>query len=166
MSAPFLPFSQFAEACAVLPLVSIDLVLTTPDGYLLLGKRNNAPARGFWFTPGGRIRKNETLDAARVRIAHDEMGLPPSILQRATLMGAWDHLYSDSAFGLDVPVHYVNLPHWLQISDVESSGLQLPEGPEEQHCLWQWLSLEKAEVDTSVHPYVRVYAQWVAARRN
>src|SRR5450830_138978 len=41
---------------------------------LLLGRRINAPARGWWFTPGGRIRKNEALVQAR-------------------LMGAWDPFY-------------------------------------------------------------------------
>ncbi|MDC0088706.1 hypothetical protein OAI12_01675 [Porticoccaceae bacterium] len=41
------------------PLVSIDLCLVC-DGQLLLGKRNNDPLKGEWFTPGGRIRKNKT----------------------------------------------------------------------------------------------------------
>ncbi|WP_286745065.1 NUDIX domain-containing protein, partial [Aquabacterium sp. UBA2148] len=59
-----LPAAQFAQACEALPLVSIDLVLTDESNRLLLGLRRNAPARGWWFTPGGRIRKNEPLAAA------------------------------------------------------------------------------------------------------
>ena len=41
------------------PLVSIDLCLVC-DGQLLLGKRTNELLKGEWFTPGGRIHKDET----------------------------------------------------------------------------------------------------------
>ena len=36
------------------PLVSIDFCLVC-EGQILLGKRNNEPLKGEWFTPGGRI---------------------------------------------------------------------------------------------------------------
>lgn len=165
MIAPLLPAAQFVEACAALPLVSIDLVLTNADGQLLLGKRNNAPARDFWFTPGGRIRRGEALNNAKLRIAHDELGLPASVLGRAILMGAWDHFYPDSAFDANASTHYVNLPHWLEVSQEEVTNLQLPQGPHEQHVSWRWFKLDEAAIESSVHPYVQIYAQWVAARR-
>ena len=50
---------EFARAVAALPLVSVDLLVVNPGGQLLLGQRRNAPARAWWFTPGGRVRKNE-----------------------------------------------------------------------------------------------------------
>ena len=80
-------------------------------------------------------------------------------------MGAWDHFYPDSAFDRNASTHYVNLPHWLQISHDEVSKLQLPQGPDEQHASWRWLGLNEAAIDPSVHPYVQIYAQWVATRR-
>jgi colanic acid biosynthesis protein WcaH len=46
-------------------LVSVDWVVTNPDGELLLGRCINASARGWWFTPGRRFRKNEALAHAR-----------------------------------------------------------------------------------------------------
>jgi len=167
MSVPPLRLSiaQFSAACAALPLVSIDLVLTNTDGQLLLGLRNNAPARGWWFTPGGRIRKNEPLAHAKLRIARDELGLPASALERATPMGAWDHFYPDSAFDPKVSTHYVNLPLWLQLTPDEEKHLQLPQGTSEQHARWQWFALDQAETDRAVHDYVRVYAKWVTQRR-
>ncbi len=76
-NAALLPAPAFAAAVAALPLVSLDWVLTNPDGQLLLGQRLNAPARGWWFTPGGRIRKNEALAHALQRVACDELGLAP-----------------------------------------------------------------------------------------
>lgn len=165
MSLPPLPIAEFAAACAALPLVSIDLVVTNSDGQLLLGLRNNAPARGWWFTPGGRIRKNEPLADARLRVAQDELGLPASALARAVPMGAWDHFYPDSAFDPEVSTHYVNLPLWLALTPAEARALQLPQGAGEQHARWQWLALDQAATDAAVHSYVRVYADWVTQQR-
>ncbi len=156
-----LPAAQFAQACQALPLVSIDLVLTDEAGRLLLGLRRNAPARDWWFTPGGRIRKNEALAEARRRIAAEELGLPDTALRRATLMGAWDHFYPDSAFDAAISTHYVNLALWLQLTTDEVATLTLPAGDGEQHASWQWLPLAQAELDEGVHPHVRVYAGWV-----
>jgi colanic acid biosynthesis protein WcaH len=166
MRGPLLAPEQFSEACSMLPLVSIDLVISSQQGEVLLGRRNNAPARNFWFTPGGRIRKNEALETAKNRIAHDELGLPTSVWQRAILMGAWDHFYQDSAFSAGVSTHYVNLPHWLKISDDEKGLLQLPQGPNDQHSLWRWFTPADIDNDETVHPYARSYAQWVFTKMN
>jgi len=61
--------SEFANAVNALPLVSVDLVVVNPTGQILLGLRRNAPARHWWFTPGGRVRKNEPLSACLRRVA-------------------------------------------------------------------------------------------------
>jgi colanic acid biosynthesis protein WcaH len=166
MNGPFLAPDRFSEACSMLPLVSIDFVITSKEGQLLLGRRNNAPARNFWFTPGGRIRKNEALESAKNRIARDELGLPTSVWQRATLMGAWDHFYQDSAFSAAVSTHYVNLPHWLNIDDDEKGLLQLPQGPDHQHSMWHWFDPADIEINETVHPYVKSYARWVFTKMN
>ena len=51
----------------------------------------------WWFTPGGRISKNEALVQALQRVAREELGLAPDfcgqLLGKARLMGAWDHFY-------------------------------------------------------------------------
>ena len=92
-----LSLAQFQQAVAALPLVSVDWVLTNPAGELLVGQRLNAPARGAWFTPGGRIRKGEPLAAALRRVAAEELGLADeragALAQRGEPMGAWDHFY-------------------------------------------------------------------------
>jgi colanic acid biosynthesis protein WcaH len=161
-----LPASEFAAAVKALPLVSLDWVVTNPDRQLLLGQRSNAPACGWWFTPGGRIRKNEPLAQALLRVACNELGLTPDlygqVLGKARLMGAWDHFYTDSAFSASVSTHYVNLPHWLPLSWAEVALLKLPMG--EQHSAWQWMALTDASQSSLVHPYVRPYAVWVSER--
>ncbi|MEO5659076.1 MAG: NUDIX domain-containing protein [Polaromonas sp.] len=162
---PSLPAHEFAAAVAALPLVSVDWVVTNPDGHLLLGHRINAPARGWWFTPGGRIRKNEALAQALQRVGQDELGLEADfcahVVRQACLMGAWDHFYPDSAFNSSASTHYVNLPYWLPLSWTDIEQLALPVG--EQHSGWQWLPLEDAAINPLVHPHVRPYADWVLA---
>lgn len=160
----FLPQGQFELAVGALPLVSVDWVLTNPAGELLVGQRLNAPARGTWFTPGGRVRKGEALAAALQRVAREELGAPlalvPALLQRGQLMGAWDHFYPDAAFSPTVPTQYVNLPYWAALSAAEVAALRLPVG--EQHGHWQWLA--PAQAAALVHENVKPYVAWLQAR--
>ena len=95
------------------PLVSIDLCLLCNDE-ILLGKRINEPLKGRWFTPGGRIHKNESWQTALQRIALAELGLPPSDCADFELMGVWDHFYTNSGCDESISTHYVNLPHFAR----------------------------------------------------
>ena len=45
------------------PLISIDILLKHNDK-ILLGRRINRPAKNYFFSPGGRIYKNETIEIA------------------------------------------------------------------------------------------------------
>ena len=154
---------DFISAVDALPLVSVDLCIVCDD-QLLLGERNNKPAKGFLFTPGGRIRKNETWDAALSRIIKDELGLKKGYLTKKTLMGIWDHFYNDSAFSDDVSTHYVNLPFLFDISAEQKDQFSLLTGDDLQHKRWIWLELNLASVTQDVHPYVRNYANWILSK--
>jgi GDP-mannose mannosyl hydrolase len=101
----------FAVVVRNAPLVSIDLILRDPEGRIFVGRRNNEPAKGMFFVPGGVIRKNETLDAAFRRVLAIETGLSGE-RSDARLVGAYEHFYStsrcgDPAYG----THYVVLAH-------------------------------------------------------
>jgi colanic acid biosynthesis protein WcaH len=167
ISDSWLSPDAFTGACGALPLVSIDLMITRPckDGEeLLLGLRNNRPAQHWWFTPGGRIRKNEPLLEAMARIAVSELNLNTTLLQRVALLGAWDHFYADSAFSATVSTHYVNLAYWLRLDKVEAESIQAPAGPEQQHAKWQWMAINVAAHAPLVHRHVRVVAKMLAQR--
>ncbi len=153
----FLPLPEFERAVGALPLVSVDWVLLNSAGQMLLGHRRNAPARHWWFTPGGRVRKNEPLASCLQRVAVSELGLQASDVQGAILMGVWDHFYENSAFSAKVSTHYVNLPHVLRLP----YALDINALPSDQHSAWRWQDVQAAAVAEDVHPYVRVYAQWV-----
>lgn|SRR5574343_758 len=156
-SSGWLPNKEFAKVVNALPLVSVDLVLVNTAGQMLLGLRRNAPARHWWFTPGGRVRKNEPYATSLRRVAMSELKLQERDVQGAQLMGVWDHFYEDSAYSPEVSTHYVNLPHVLQLKQ----PLELDVLPEDQHSGWRWQDAKDAAVADDVHPYVRVYAQWL-----
>ena len=62
----FLPHDQLRDVVRLAPLVAIDLVIRNARGDILLGLRNNEPAKGCYFVPGGMILKNERLDRKSV----------------------------------------------------------------------------------------------------
>ena len=84
---------------------------------ILVGLRRNEPAAGFWFVPGGVIRKNETLDAAFARITHAELGRSTA-RRDATLLGVYEHHYRENFLRTPgIGTHYVVLAHELSIDD-------------------------------------------------
>jgi len=136
------------------PLVSIDLCLVC-DGQLLLGKRTNEPLKGEWFTPGGRIHKNETWQHALLRIAEGELGLCGIVVEDFSLMGVWDHFYNNSAPDQNTSTHYVNLPHYAEFQTKPDITL------DDQHAEFEWFDLAVVSEDEKFHPYMRNYASWL-----
>ena len=58
----------------VLPIASVEAIISKDDSLLFL-RRENSPAKGQWWFPGGRIRKGETLEEALYREVKEETGL-------------------------------------------------------------------------------------------
>ena len=141
------------------PLVSIDLCLLFNEE-ILLGKRINEPLKGRWFTPGGRIHKNESWQRALQRIALDELGLPPSDCADFKLMGVWDHFYTNSVCDGSLSTHYVNLPHLARfLSKPAISG-------DDQHAEFKWFDLSEVSKDEKFHLYMSNYASWLLKKMN
>lgn len=157
----FLAQPDFSAAVNALPLISIDICLINSNKQLLLGKRNNPPAQGWWFTPGGRIRKNEPWTQALTRIAEDELGIRNVSEKSCSLIGIWDHFYENSAFSSSVSTHYVNLPHVLLLTPDMEKTLVLPQGQDTQHSLIKWWDLTDAAESDEIHEYVKPYIHWI-----
>lgn len=134
------------------PLVSIDLVVTNPNGEVLVGLRENEPARGFWFVPGGRIYKDEHLADAFARLTRDELGqaLP---FEQAKRLGVYEHLYDTNFAGEPgVTTHYVVLAHQVP---VPAGFSPVADG---QHREFRFLPPDRLRDDPQVHPNTQVYA--------
>ena len=136
------------------PLVSLDLCLLC-DGQVLLGKRTNEPLKGEWFTPGGRIHKNETWQDALLRIVKAELGLCDTAVESFSLMGVWDHFYNNSAVDQNTSTHYVNLPHYAEFKSRPQITL------DDQHGEFKWFDLSVVSNDEKFHLNIRNYATWL-----
>lgn len=153
----FLDAGRFRSVIDATALVAIDLVVRRADGALLLGERLNRPARGYWFVPGGRIRKGETLDAAFLRLTRAELGQAFERHQ-ARLLDVYEHFYEDCAFGgpeQDEPsTHYVVLGYLL---DLPADATLDP--PKAQHGRYRWLTAEQMRADPAVHAHSCAYLE-------
>lgn len=154
----FLDADTFRTVVASTPLVSIDLVVRNHAGHILLGQRLNRPAKGFWFVPGGRIFKNESLDEAFRRTTQTELGreFPRS---QARLLDIYEHFYTDSVFGDETTspdTHYVVIGYQLDIG----SGMVLSP-PEGQHDAYRWWDPQDMASSDEVHSNTRAYLDLV-----
>lgn len=146
MSKP-VPKEQFKIVVEYTPLVSVDLV-TMHEGKVLLGKRVNNPAKNFYFTIGGIIRKNESLKFAQKRIAKDELGI--ELTKEPKFIGIFEHFYDDSIFQ-GISTHYVNHGYLLELDSA------LVNIPREQHSKYKWFTIEELLQSDEVHNYVKLY---------
>ena len=139
------------EIIEATPLVSIDLIIRNPSEKVLLGKRINRPAKGYWFVPGGRMIKNETIVHALKRISKIEMGQDLST-EAHSLLGAYDHIYEDNFLNVDgINTHYVVLAFSILLQQ------EIDVNPDEQHSDLQWWEIDKLLKDPTVHHNTKAY---------
>jgi len=150
--ADFLQADDFLQVVRLTPLISIDLIVSDYAGRVLVGQRRNRPALGTWFVPGGRICKNERLDAAFTRIVDAELGIAGMERSAARFGGLFEHLYADNFAGAaDVSTHYVVIAYFLTLESTTSVGRF------DQHSRYVWLSPEELLVRDDVHENTKAY---------
>ena len=72
-----IPSALYDRIKTCMPIVSVEALIVM-DEALLFMRRNNQPAKGEWWFPGGRIRKGESLEEALRREVKEETGLEVS----------------------------------------------------------------------------------------
>ncbi len=141
----------FLKIIDATPLVSIDLILKNSSGEALLGKRLNRPAQGYWFVPGGRIRKNEEIVNAIKRISSTELGLELSFNQMK-LLGGFDHIYTDNYLGeKGVNTHYVVLAFMIELEQ------EVKIIADDQHSEMKWWPTNSLLQSDQVHLNTKRY---------
>ena len=128
------------------PLISID-ILARKNNKVLLGKRVNKPAQGYYFSTGGRVNKNETINSAMHRIAKDELNI--ELKTTPNFIGVFEHFYDDGIYQ-EVSTHYVNLAYEYEVEEVSDL-------PTDQHNEYQWFSIDELLESKQVHKYVKDY---------
>lgn len=155
----FLDKATFTTVIDSTPLVSIDLVVINEQGQALLGERLNRPAQGFWFVPGGRILKSESLDNAFKRLTLDELGHELKI-EDAELLGPYDHFYNDSVFGEHIKTHYVAIAYIVRASAEQLSNLPI----NEQHGNYKWFDMDALKNNQQIHIHTKWYFDAITAK--
>lgn len=146
----WLPDETFKSVIQHTPLISIDLIVRNQQNEVLLGKRINAPAKGYWFVPGGRVRKNETLDDAFVRLMKEELGIESGITRAdAKFLGVFEHFYEDCVFNDKIATHYIVLAYQIYISEYLKIPLK-------QHDEYSFIKLDQCQT-LKIHEYTLKY---------
>ena len=141
---PPVPDEAWATVVRHAPIVSVDLVVRV-DGGVLLGRRQNAPAEGEWFIPGGRVHKGEPLEDAVHRVAREELGVDVRIDRQ---LGVYEHHYDTSEVpGVDGK-HYVPIGY---VVDPETDAFE----PDDQHAALRVFHPPFDDLDR--HPHVAAY---------
>ena len=128
------------------PLISIDILLKK-DNKFLLGRRVNKPAQGYFFSTGGRINKNESIDNAMARVALNELNIELKSIPK--FIGVFEHFYDDSIYK-NVSTHYVDIAYEYEVKEI-------PDLPTEQHSEYKWFTINELLESKQVHKYTKDY---------
>lgn len=123
---------------------------------ILLGKRKNAPAKDSYFVPGGRIRKNETLDSALNRIIKEETNISENLnFSNQNLLGVYEHFYEDNFFGnKEYNTHYIVLAYLIKVIEVEIKDKIIST---DQHSEFLWYRKNSKINNNEIHQNTRDY---------
>lgn len=149
--ASWLDRETFRQIVAGTPLISIDLIVRNKQGQVLLGQRLNRPAQGYWFVPGGRVRKDERLADAFSRLIQEELW-GQWMLSDACFLGPFEHFYNDNFSGGDFSTHYVVLGYEMTLHSGDLSQL-----PVAQHGAYRWFDLDELMQSNLVHAHTKFY---------
>jgi colanic acid biosynthesis protein WcaH len=132
------------------PLISIDLIVRDKHDNILLGKRVNRPAKGFWFVPGGRVLKDESIEQAFKRLLKIELGIANS---DPIFKGIYQHFYDDNFSEDDFTTHYVVLAY-----EINFNG-DIAFLPDVQHNDYRWFTEGSLLNNIDVHKHTKWYFQ-------
>lgn len=145
-------------------LISVD-ILCIYGNKVLLGKRNNEPAKGYLFNPGSRVYKYETQSEAIERVCKNEIGINVNN-KKVIFLGNYDHIYNnnfiDDAFG----THYLTHAYIVFLDDdsqdqdqdqTQDQEIKITETitPDNQHQYLRWYNIDESLLNDEVHPYVK-----------
>lgn len=116
----YIPPDEYSLILKRMPILCVDLLILHDNKCLLL-LRNNEPAKGQYWFPGGRVFKNESLSAAALRIGKAETNLVCSFQRFVSVEETFFPRSGDMKFD----IHTVNIccalsPTNIQAIEVDS----------------------------------------------
>ena len=151
----FLDPSSFKNIVENAPLISIDLCIV--DGNkILLGERKNPPAKNYFFVPGGRIRKDESINDSFNRILKDEVRGEAIDSKCRKFLGIYQHFYKNNFLNrTNFSTHYIVLGFSIRLEDLYFKEKDLPKI---QHSKYIWHEFTKENNPKfKIHKYTKAY---------
>lgn len=143
--------ADLRDVIRLVPLISMDLIVRSSQNEVLLGLRNNEPAKGFYFAPGGRIWKGQRLRDAFTRILKSETNCVGNF-DEARALGVYEYFYATNRFrDFDYGTHYVVLAFALRIDDI--SALEA----DAQHRDFRWWDERALPASELIHENTKAY---------
>jgi colanic acid biosynthesis protein WcaH len=98
----FIPWELYQQILENMPIACVDIAIVA-NGAVLLVVRNDAPAKGQWWVPGGRVLKGEMMKDAAVRKAREEVGVECHV---GPIIHTAETIFPDGPD--NIPVHSIN----------------------------------------------------------
>lgn len=159
-----LPKEFYGAAVEMLPIVCVDVILCRPrrsaygtdstdEKEVLLFYRRDAPAKGIWWWPGGRMFRGETFFTTALRKIRDETGQQDADITPIAVLQVWNTFFPDSSWDAQRQAgregtHTVNIVVFCELrSDLrDENGSTVAHGAREQWAVeaHKWVSVREA----------------------
>lgn len=137
-----IPDSEYNFILKNMPVLCVDLLIIY-EGKCLLLKRDNEPAKGQYWFPGGRINKLETIKDAAIRKAKEETNLDCEFIKTISI----EETIFVKNENMNTDVHTVNI--CCQLIPVTITSLQI----DKYHINYKWVNQQCNEYHDAVnHP--------------
>jgi len=136
----FIPQELYNKILINVPIACVDIAVVS-HGKVLLVKRKDAPAKGQWWVPGGRVLKGEMMAATAVRKAIEEVGIRVNV---GPIVHTDETIFDDGPCG--IAVHSINSCFFVYPVDPDFTPAL-----DSHHDDWMWVNT----IDSTLHPYVK-----------
>ena len=135
----FIPQNLYNQIMENVPIPCVDIAVVQ-DGAVLLVRHDDAPAKGQWWVPGGRVLKGEMMADTARRKAREEVGIECHI---GPIVHTAETIFPDGPNG--IPVHSINSCFFLYPVEKDAKPKL-----DEHHKEWKWVK----SIPERLHPYV------------
>jgi ADP-ribose pyrophosphatase YjhB (NUDIX family) len=97
----FIQEKTYKTIISQMPIPAVEAIIINSKNDLLVLKRNNPPAKGEWWFPGGRIRRGETFFQTLIREVREETGLEVKMLG---FIGVYERIFRERH---DIPIVFL-----------------------------------------------------------
>jgi len=129
----------YDQILANMPIPCVDFCLVS-QGKVLLVYRKDAPAKGEWWVPGGRVLKNENMHETAARKCREELGVECFV---GPIVHTAETIFPDGPSG--IPVHSINSCFLTYPKDSQNIIL------DSHHEDFRWVNT----ISDYLHPYVK-----------